>query len=309
MRILSRGFRSTLQILIYTSFVVGALMAWFQPAWAAPEDPAQAAEAVTRDLTAQEILDKAGTVQGGGEIARNLRSFSADFETEYYKEDEGQVYYQVKRLFQYPCVLWTEKKHETQAKPTWEVYNGEDGWFIDAEKKVTVYTDKPSTYETDIENLEEDVRVTRELFRYFFIAKLSRELNDMERLSDEPVFKGNPPVHVVAGKTTTYAGGEEEKTVYLKIYIDPKESLVVAVRMKNLDAQLQDRLFIFEKHLKNRQGVLVPTLIKMYGEEEKKPEMKIFINSEKGDDDKFYPMIDFNIKIDPKLVNLPEKEE
>lgn len=295
---------------------LGMTLVFVLSALGAPQDSVVAGDDNKTDekaepgkVTADRLLDKAAEVQGGKEIATKFRNFSADFETEYYNKEKGQVYYQVKRIFQPPHLLWTEKKHDSQANPTREVYNGLDGWFIDAEGNAVVYTDKPSTFETDIANLEEDVRITHELFKYFFIARLAKELNDKERLGDAPVFKGNSACHVISGKTMTYVSGDEQETVYIKIYIDPKSHYVSAVRLFDLDSRTQDKLFVFEKHLRNRQDVLVPTRIKMYGKDEDKPEMKIFINTELGEDDTLYPLIDFNTKLDPTLFNVPGEED
>ncbi|MHC4945297.1 MAG: hypothetical protein ACYTG7_19955 [Planctomycetota bacterium] len=260
-------------------------------------------------LSAEEILARTGKKQGGEEIAKNFRSFWADFETWYNHPDRGEVYFQVKRIFQFPDMLWTEKRHETQDNPTWEVFDGTDGWFIDAEGNVKVYTDSPSSYKTDMENLEQDVRITRELFNNFFIANLRGDLNDLERLSDKPLSKGKTPMYVVAGKRSTRIRDEKERTAYLKIFVDPDEFIVKAVEMIDLQNRDQSRRFLFEAFLRTRQGVLIPTRVLLQQEDEKEPEMKIYINCERGKDQKIYPTIKFNITVKPELFQIPEPDE
>lgn len=292
---------------VVRSVLIGIVFAF--TAWAGQDE--QAHNKVESGLSAEEILAKAAAKQGGAEIAKNFRSFWADFETWYNHPDKGEVYYQVKRIFQFPSLLWTEKRHEIQAAPTFEVYNGEDGWFIDAEGKVTVYTDKPSAYKTDIENLEEDVRITREMFKNFFIANLRDEINDLKRLSDKPIFKGGEPLYLVSGKRSTRVEDDKERPVYLKIYVDPKEDLVRAVRMIDLNVREGSRLFVFEEFLENDQKVIVPTRIIIYRDEEEpgEPEMKLYINCERDKEGRIRPMLRFNVKPDPAKFNLPEEGE
>lgn len=288
------------------AFSAGSAWCW---AFMSDDEDEKAKQAVeqTADLTAQEILSRAAKKQGGEEIAKNFKSFSADFETWYNHPDKGEVYFQVKRIFVFPCLIWTEKRHETQSKPTWEIYNGEDGWFVDEENETTIYTDKPSSYKTDIENLEEDVRVTRELFHNFFIANLRNEISDLERLSDKPFRPGGKPVHLVTGRRSTRYEGEREKTVYLNIFVDPEQDLVLAVRMIGLDERRVSRLFVFEKFLENKQGVIVPTRIVILRNDEPEPEMKIYINCEKDENDKIRPLLEFNVEHDPAIFMLPEE--
>lgn len=269
---------------------------------------AAAAQEEKKDPTAEEILQKAAEKQGGLKIAKKFNNFKADFETQFYREDKGQVYYQVKRIYQFPDLLWTEKKHETQKKPTREIFNGEDAWFVEPEGEIVVYTDNPSSFKTDLENIEEDVRVTRELFRNFFIANLRSEINDLKRVKDAPIYAGGKPLFVVEGKLPSRVESEQVKTVYVKIYVDPETFEVRGVRMIDLSGGAR-RLFVFEDYMENRQKVMVPIRIKMHNEpvKEKKPDMTIFLNCKEGEEGEVYPLIDFNVDIDPDLFNLPDE--
>jgi hypothetical protein len=272
----------------------------------------QMAEEVTLRPTAKEILIKAAKVQGGGKFAAKLNNFRAEFTSEYIKPNKGKVYYEVDRIFKFPSYLWTKKKHEVHKKPSIEAYDGEEGWIRTADGKLTVYTDKPSTYQTDMENLENDARLTKQMFRYFFIANLRNEIHDLTRLPDQPIprMKKRISVFVLEGKATGWIG--EDKTVRLKIFVDPKESLVRAVQMDDLSQERPRRIFLFDVYAKNRQGVLVPTNIKMFTGNEPNPEMKLTIHykeEEKEGEKKVYPLIDFNLDLDMDLFEIPEEEE
>ena len=265
--------------------------------------------------TAEEILEQAAKAQGGARITGDLKSFYAEFETNYFKKDEGKVYYQVKRIFKFPCLMWTEKKHDIQDGPSYEVYNGEDSWFVTPEGKMVVYTDKPSTFKTDIENLEKDMRLTKQMFRYFFIANLAEEIKALKRLANEPLpfSRKKDTVFLLEGRTTGWIGGDHEIAVYLKIYIEPEQRTVLAVRMTDPNKTENTRLFLFDEYLRNKQGVLVPVRVKMYPGDAVKPEMTVYMNCRPVEDESgketVIPVIEFNMPVDAALFNLPEEEE
>jgi hypothetical protein len=54
---------------------------------------------------------------------------------------------------------------------------------------------------------------------------------------------------------------------------------------------------------------MIPIRILMYNEpgNKKKPDMTVFLNCEEGKDGEVYPLIDFNVDVDPALFNLPEE--
>lgn len=280
------------------------------------DEAIKALDRETLKPSAEEILKKAADVQGGKEIVeKGLKNFKAQFLSEFKHPEKGKIYYEVTRIFQLPSFLWTKKKHEHHKNPTWEVYNGTDGWFInfaDGKKNVTVYTDKPATYQTDIKNLEEDVRITKQMFKFFFIANLQKEINDMTRLPDKPLpmAKKDDRFYVVGGKTTGWIGGKDKKTIYINIFIDPKNYQVRAVWMEDLGLNGKERLFLFDKYRKNRQGVMIPGKISMLSNDSDAgiPEMKITLDGDAGEDGKPFYLIDFNVELDANLFNIPEDE-
>jgi len=261
--------------------------------------------------SAEEILKKAAKVQGGHQIAGKLKNFHARFET-VYDGEKGKTSFSVERIFQFPELIWTKKWHD-QTPITYEIYNGEDGWFVDDKGDKTVYTEDPASFKTDIENLEDDARLTGQMFKYFFIANLSAEITPLEKLDEGtvPICSGSSmqnkggPALVVAGKTRAWIGGAEDTTVRLKIYIDPKNYLVKAVRMRDLTSD-RKRLFLFdyyklpskEEFLRNEQGILVPTYVEMYSGDNPKYEMRISITGKSGKDGKRCSDIAFNIEDD-----------
>ncbi|MBU0754167.1 MAG: hypothetical protein KJ645_03445, partial [Planctomycetes bacterium] len=125
------------------------------------------------------------------------------------------------------------------------------------------------------------------------------------------IFKGGEPLYLVSGKRSTRVEDDKERPVYLKIYVDPKEDLVRAVRMIDLNVREGSRLFVFEEFLENDQKVIVPTRIIIYRDEEEpgEPEMKLYINCERDKEGRIRPMLRFNVKPDPAKFNLPEEGE
>ena len=264
--------------------------------------------------TAEEILARAAERQGGKEIAVHLKNFKASFESRYHDPEKGQIYYEVTRVFQFPDHIWTQKKHELNKKPTLEGFDGEDGWIVTPDGRLTVYTDKPSTYKNDLENLQEDVRITAEMFRYFFIANLRERLQGLTRLSDRPVPRSGKdrPVYVLEGKVTGWI--EQEKTVRLLVYVDPESFQVRAVHMDDLSPRPEaPRLFLFDGYHRNDQDVLVPTRVSMYRGDEAKPEMTISMDfaEKKSAEGKreVYPLIRFNVDLDPNLFHVPKGKD
>ena len=286
----------------------GLLLAGLLPAFTGDLVAQEAADLKTNRPTAEEILAEAAKRQGGGEISKNPTSFEAQFETDYYDENKGKIYFQVHRRFKTPCYLWTRKNRENKPASTL-VYNGEDGWRIDPDGRLVVYTDKPSTFKTDMKNLEQDVRVTRQMLKFFFIANLGPEIRGLKRLSDGTVPMEGDKAFVLEGKTSGLVGGERETTVYLKIYVDPTTYQVRAVKMRDLSRGGKLRTFVFKLYFKNEQGILIPLQIFLYKENDTRPEMKLFIKTEgRGKDGKeIVPMIWFNRSFDPKLFRIPDE--
>ena len=262
--------------------------------------------------SAEEILSKAAEVQGGKEIAAHLKNFKAKFESTYFDPEKARVIYDVTRVFMFPSYIWTEKKHGMNKKPSIQGFDGQDGWIIMPNGKLVVYTDKPATFKTDMENLERDARLTKEMFRYFFIANLRDQVKELSRKSDKPVPRSNKidPAFVIEGKTTGWI--DKNKTVRLKIYVDQKTYQVKAVQMDDLGSSRR-RLFLFDLYHKNRQGVLVPVSVKMFSGNDPEPEISIDMDFAKGKDkegkDILYPLIDFNLDIDFKLFAIPDEKE
>lgn len=261
--------------------------------------------------TAEQILDMAAKKQGGERIAKKPVSFEAYFTTQYYNKEKGQINFEVKRIFQAPYKLWTRKNRENK-KPTYEVYDGEDSWFVEADGKVIVYTEKPATHKTDIENIERDAKLTRQMLKFFFVAAMKKEIKDLKRVKDSiaPTAdnKRGEPSFLLEGKSTGWIGGEKETTVVLHIYVGKKSHQVNAVRMMDPNHGGMARLFLFSKYMENDQGVRIPLNIKMFRGTDPFPEMTIGIFCERKEETKkVIPRIWFNKKVDPKLFICPEE--
>ena len=124
----------------------------------------------TRDAVM--ILEEAAVLQGGDEIQADLKNFRAAFNLELFDPDEGRGNFYVERFFAYrddSGIMWTKRRRDDPRAPcSVTVYNGEEAWRIGEKGRVQIFTDRPSQYKTDLENLLDDVRLTAQMFRFFF---------------------------------------------------------------------------------------------------------------------------------------------
>jgi|GEM_PF-2720712 len=285
----------------------------------APPPPVEAVRAL-------EILNEAAEVQGGAQILESLESFRASFKLEVFDPDSGRGNFEVERLFAYrddEGIMWTRKKvDDAQAPYTELVYNGLDAWRIDAEGKVTVFTDRPSTFKTDINNIERDVRLTAQLFRFFFVRNLIGWAQNLRHLGEREI-EGRTCA-MIHGEARAWLGDREETRVRLEIAVDAETHVISQVKLRELipaeevQGLLGDggqrRTFRFERYYRNSQNVLIPCRVKIYGRDESRHEMQLGLNSTvrevEGPDGrkvrKRRPRITFNVTILEKMFTIPE---
>lgn len=279
-----------------------------------PEKPA----APERDTRALEILQKAAAAQGGKEIQAGLRNFHAHFTLEVHDPEKGQINLEVERIFDFSGewgMLWTQKRHSGSKAPfSATVFNSEDAWRIGDKGKVTVFTDRPSVYKTDIRNIEDDTRLTAQLFRFFFLGALASEVSALHCKSDKTV--DGESCHIVEGRIKAWLGGEGQTLVLLTMAVDKKSSLVRKVTIHDLARGGERRTFRFSRYIKNSQGVLIPGNIKIYGKDSTRHEMQIglqvdFVEKKSAagkTSRKAVPRMEFNVKVPAHYFKLPEED-
>jgi len=300
--------------IIIAIFLVALPLAFSQeetppvPADAPPTD----AEAVVNpsQAKAMEILSKAAAKQGGEEIVADLKNFRAFFNLEVFDAERGKGNFKVERLFDNSGStgrMWTKKKHDDKKSPySTLVHDGEEAWRIGQDNEVVIFTDKPDAYKTDLKNLEDDLRLTRQMFRFFFVRTLLGELDELALVGESLV--GNREVYRLEAKTSAWLGDENETLVYLVIHVDKKDYTVNEVELIDLSIAERRRLFVFSKYARNTQGVLVPGNVKIFTESLERPYMQIGIEittKETSTGKKRIPKIEFNITVEKELFTIP----
>ena len=279
-------------------------------------------EAAAELRKARRILTDSAATQGGEEIVADLRNFRAFFKLEVFDAEKGRGNFDVQRLFVAGGDLdkmWTRKRHDG-SKSKWStiVWDGFDGWRIaekDGKNELTIFTDRPSAFKTDLRNIDADVRLTGQMFHFFFVQTLLDRVPDMRYVRESRV--GDEPVHILEGRISAWLGEDEKTVVLLKIAMSRKDNRILEIRLIDLARDGKRRMFRFDKYRRNSQGVLVPNLIRIYGEDEKKQTMQISLDvdiSEKKNSEgrtvrQVIPKIAFNVTVPEKLFEIPKPEK
>jgi len=293
--------------------------------------PAAAAEGGAATLPAAEkpspeqaaalkILDEAADLQGADAILSHLENFRASFNLEVFDPDRGRGNFEVERFFAYKGdsgIMWTKKKRADTSDP-WSaiVFDGTEAWRIGekdgGEKEVVIFTDKPAAYKTHLTNINDDVRLTAQMFRFFFVRNLAGAMKDARFVGERRL--NGTPVFVIEGTASAWLRKEGRTVVHLRIAVDREKHTIAEVRITDLARGGKQRIFRFERYTRNDQGVLIPCRIKIYGEDETNYTMQIALKvetrEEKGEDGKTVkhriPKIIFNASFPEKAFSIPD---
>jgi len=275
------------------------------------DDPPAVPASTPEHTKSVEILTKAAPKQGGDDIVADLKNFRAFFNLAVFDPDKGKINFKVERLFDDHGTcgrMWTKKKHDdSSAKYSTLVHDGEEAWRIGHDGVVAIFTDKPDAYKTDLKNLEDDLRLTRQMFRFFFVRTLLEELDELSLVGESHV-RGRD-VYRIEGKTSAWLGDENKTLVYLVIHVDRKDFTVNEVELIDLSIKERRRLFVFTRYNRNAQGVLVPGNVKIFTKSTEHWDMQIAlgVNTLKTKTGKKrIQKIDFNIPVQKELFEIPE---
>ncbi len=270
---------------------------------------------------ALKVLEQVAENQGGARIARNLRNFRASFKLELFDPEKGRGNFEIERVFAFEGdsgIIWTRKRLSAEKKTTTLVHNGTDAWRVGKKGELTIFTDKPSLFKTDITNLEDDIRLTGQLLRFFFVSTLIDKVKELELTGERS--EGGVPKAVLEGRTTAWLGevapgGEValESPVLLTITVDRKKNIIDEVKLIDLSRDGLTRIFRFTKYFRNPQGILVPGNIKVFNKKEGPHEMQIgfdveILEKENAEGKRVKvpcPQIEFNVDIPEELFTLP----
>lgn len=262
---------------------------------------------------AVEILKKAAQKQGGEKILASLKSFQAIFNMEVHDPEAGQANFYVERYFEdygHSGRMWTKKKHDSKNSPfSTIVHDGEEAWRIGHDGEVAIFTDKPDAYKTDLQNLEDDLQLTKQMFRFFFVKTMLEELDDLSFVGQGKERKND--VFILKAKTKAWLGGEKKTRVYLSIFVDKNAFTINEVRLSDLSQGVCKRTFVFSRYCRNAQDVLVPGNVKIFGESLNKPKMQIAlkVKGDEGNSNVKVPQIDFNTAVPPEYFKIPAPEK
>lgn len=305
----------SLVVVLFSTALATALSQEETPADPADAAPPDAEKVVTpAQAKAIEILTKAAAKQGGEEIVADLKNFRAFFNLVVFDEERGRGNFKVERLFDNSGStgrMWTKKKHDDKNSPySTLVHDGEEAWRIGQDEEVAIFTDKPDAYKTDLKNLEDDLHLTRQMFRFFFVRTLLGELDELSFVG-ESLVRGRD-VYRLEAKTSAWLGDENETLVYLVIHVDKKDYTVNEVELIDLSIADRRRTFVFTRYARNAKGVLVPGNVKIFGRSTEQWIMQIAIEAPKVETKtgtKRIPRIDFNVTVDEKLFSIPTPEK
>lgn len=160
-------------------------------------------DVAVHDEAVSRLLDQAARYQRG-EDARPLPAslYGRFFAT--VQGEDGRISLDLERWYtREPERMLTHRVVEVAESRQTLGFDGERAWFRDDKSgSVTVYSDDEETYDVDIEQMEEQRRMTRLLLESFVLDALIPRLLDI-RLGDEDTFKDldgfvHPVRHVVA---------------------------------------------------------------------------------------------------------------
>lgn len=284
--------------------------------------------------SAAEILDRAAIFQGGDKILENLENFSVAFKLMVFDPDKGRVTFDVERFFAYAGgegtadggedseneegedLMWTSKRlDDSSARPSVIVFDGLEAWRISEKGVLTIFTDQPSVYQTDIDNIMDDLRLTGQMLRFFFIRSVGDTIEDVNLQSPRQI--DGTPVWILDGTASAWLGGETNTRVHLRISIHREKDVIHEVRITDLAEGGQKRTFRFDKYFRNSQGILVPCQIKIFSKDEERFDMQIAVQvetvrEEDADGNEIkrrIPRIEFNVPVPEKYFEIHEPEE
>ena len=241
-----------------------------------PAPPAQEA------VTAESVLERALAYQRGDSPVTPPGTFRGRFYvTARNPQDGSSINLSVERLYaRAPERLWTHSVDSVVGSDSTVVYDRGDAWFRDnATGKVVVYSEDPATFQTDLEQLDGELR----LMPVFLDAVVLDAL--VPRLQ-EPVFagehtlevprQGEVSIHRVRARVVDDLfgpdfdapppmPGDPPPSLELELDVDVGTGQLWAVRLRTLSRVKERRLELrFKLHIETEDGLKVPGNVKVY---------------------------------------------
>lgn len=251
----------------------------------------------------REILEAAAIQQRADAVAGAVGSFYVRLYLQRRDADGSRLEFDVERKFQAPDRLWTRVEERAISGTNYQQgFDGKQAWLYDEKKNQVTMLDGPD-YRTDRENIQQDLRMMRQLLRFFFLDNLVATLTDLQRLEDGKSSELESYVVKGRGRLPKEEGGTADVT----IWVDKDTKNLLGVCLEFLDAETErvhEKLqFCFWYHRPNAQGVIVPGQIKLYRNNEEKPSETIAIDVDETRD---VNRILFNAGVDDSVFQPPK---
>ncbi len=255
-------------------------------------------------LSPREILEAAAIQQRADAVEGEVESFYVKLYLQRRDPNGSRLEFDIQRKFKAPNRLWTRVEERALSGTNYQQgFDGKQAWMFDEKKNAVTLLDGPD-YRTDRENIQQDLRMMRQLLRFFFLDNLVSTLTDLERLEDATDDKVTAYVVKGRGRLPPEEGGTADVT----IWVDQATRNLLGVGLEFLDEgteRVREKLqFSFWFHRPNEQGVIVPGQIKLYRNDEEKPSETIAIDVDESRD---VNRILFNVGVEDSVFLPPKK--
>jgi len=229
--------------------------------------------------SARELLERAADVQGWPacsppQAPKEGEAFSLHVEMLLeHRDDKGNdVQLEVERRFLEPSFLWTRLRDIFTGTETFEGFDGTAAWY--RRKDRTTLLEGPEFAEDRL-RLVREIDETRLLGRLFFLKNLLREIQHLQRLSDEQ--RAGRAVAMIAGDGRHARSGEEPQLVALRLAVELQSHHLVEATITRPELQEPPLRLVFSQHFRGKDGVLHPGRIELFRGDEKKPSQTIYV--------------------------------
>jgi len=254
-------------------------------------------------LSAEQILEQAAQAQNADDVAKDLRDFSVRINVN--RRTEGsRVVLKVERKFQAPNKLWTRIEEDaiTNAIKV-QGFDGEAAWIFDEKSEKVMILSGPD-HRADRKQIEADLKMMRQLLRFFFLRNLIPAVDSLERLDDESVQvdrRTERVAMVIAG--AGHLPETDGKPCRLKLWIDTETHYLLVARLEVEGSAPQQYHFML--HAPNEQGVVVPGNTRVYVNDSPDWSETLAIEMKKVGDVEVND-IQFNTGIDEEIFKAPD---
>jgi hypothetical protein len=290
-----------------------------QPEAQAAVEPGQQPDAA-RDtvLQAEQALDLAARFQRGDTPRAAPTSLHGTFQVSLQDEKGNRVSADVERWYRRsPEAILTTRKEAVSQLSTTQCFAGGVAWFRDNGKgKVIVYSDDPAVHDVDLEDMREQLRLTRLLLDTCVIDALRARLTEPRLAGRDRVKDPDGAVHEVLLVDATAPDelfgpapgapppppGSAQPRIELQFGVGVEDGALWSLRVRAPHRpDLQPMRMVFALHGLTAGGLRVPGLIKVYRGDEPREALKLGL----AEDAEGRLLFDVDVPVDGALFARP----